>query len=64
MTPTPVRHRLGRRGAFLLTGGIVWVLEALVFWRAPHTPIPHEFLLSHWWPAWVGALFAASAVSA
>ena len=48
MTPTPVRHRLGRRGAFLLTGGIVWVLESLWLIRH-HQPTPGVWLLSHGW---------------
>lgn len=48
MNTDPVKHRLGRRGAFLLTGGIVWILEALWLIRH-HQTVPGVWLLSHGW---------------
>lgn len=48
MDTRPVQRRLGRRGAFLLIGGIVWVLEAVLTYRH-HEPTPGFWLLSHGW---------------
>ena len=62
MTPTPVRHRLGRRGAFLLTGGIVWILESLLVVRH-HEPSPGVWLLSHGWQAQSVAWFVTGLIA-
>jgi len=48
MSIQSVRHTLGKRGAFLLSGGIVWILEALMVLRH-HAPVPGVWLLSHGW---------------
>lgn len=51
MNTDPVRHRLGRRGAALLTLGIIWVISGIqdIYHHPPI--IPNWWLYSHtpWW---------------
>lgn len=63
MNTDPVRHRLGRRGAYLLTAALVWWCEAGLI-LLTHTPVPRYTLLSRGWQIQCAAWLACGTVMA